>query len=173
VASSAWSLAQDGDTVEALKRILKAEQLLEHQAASGIGQHRSWAYAALSRAYLLMDRLDDAQRLARRSFESSRRQPGFTAHALCLLGDLGIYHDRFDGVGAAAHYQGALALAQSHGMRPLTAQCHYGLGRMYCSMAQPQKGGEHFSAAAKLYRDMDMGFWLERLEAESRDSAVV
>jgi class 3 adenylate cyclase/tetratricopeptide (TPR) repeat protein len=173
VASSAWSLAQDGDTVEALKRILKAEQLLEHQAASGIGQHRSWAYAALSRAYLLMNRLDDAQRLARRSFESSRRQPGFTAHALCLLGDLGISHDRFDGVGAAAHYQGALALAQSHGMRPLTAQCHYGLGRLYCSMAQPQKGEEHFSAAAKLYRDMDMGFWLERLEAESKDSAVV
>jgi len=173
VASSAWSLAQDGDTVEALNRISKAEQLLEHQAASGIGQHRSWAYAAISRAYLLLDRLDGAQRLARRSFESSRRQPGFTAHALCLLGDLEISRDRLDGAGAAAHYQEALALAKSHGMRPLTAQCHYGLGRLYRRIAQPQKAEEHFSAAAKLYRDLDMGFWLERLEAESKDSAVV
>jgi tetratricopeptide (TPR) repeat protein len=156
-----------------LNRILKAERLLEHQAASGIGQHRSWAYAALSRAYLLLDRLDDAQRLARRSFESSRRQPGFTAHALCLLGDLEICRDRFDGAEAAAHYGQALALAQSHGMGPLTAQCHYGLGRLYRRTAQPQKSGEHFSAAMNLYREMDMGSWLDRLEAESRDSAVV
>jgi tetratricopeptide (TPR) repeat protein len=173
VASSAWSLAQDGNTVEALTRILKAEQLLEHQAASGIGQHRSWAYAALSRAYLLLDRLDDAQRLARRSFESSQRQPGFTAHALCLLGDLEICRDRFDGAEAAAHYRKALAMAQSQSMRPLTAQCHYGLGRLYRRVAQPEKSREHFAAAMKLYREMDMGFWLERLEAESRHSAVV
>jgi tetratricopeptide (TPR) repeat protein len=173
VASSAWSLAQDGDSVEALNRILKAEQLLENQAASGIGQHRSWAYAALSRAYLLLDRLDDAQRLARRSFESSQHQPGFTAHALCLLGDLEISRDRFDGAEAATHYREASALAQSHGMLPLAAQCHFGLGRLHQRIAEPQKAAEHFSAAAKLYREMDMGFWLERLEAESKDSAIV
>jgi hypothetical protein len=58
-------------------------------------------------------------------------------------------------------------------MLPLAAQCHFGLGRLHQRIAEPQKAAEHFSAAAKLYREMDMGFWLERLEAESKDSAIV
>ena len=88
VASSAWVLAQIGEASEALSRVREGEQLLERQAARGIVGHRGWAYHAVSRACLLLGRLDEARRLADRSVESSQRQPGFAAHALHLLGDI-------------------------------------------------------------------------------------
>ena len=128
VASSAWALAQIGEASEALSRVREAEELLERQAATGIVGHRSWAYHAVSRACLLLGRLDEARRLGGRSVESSQRQPGFTAHALRLLGDLATHPDRFDAESGAAHYRQALALAELHGMRPLVAHCHLGLG---------------------------------------------
>ena len=82
VAASAWALAQIGEASEALSRVREGEQLLERQAARGIVGHRGWAYHAVSRACLLLGRLDEARRLGDRSVESSQRQPGFAAHAL-------------------------------------------------------------------------------------------
>ena len=131
VASSAWALAQLGEASEALNRVREGEQLLEHQAGEGIVGHRGWAYGAVGRACLLLGRLDEARRLADRSVESSQRQPGFAAHALRLLGDIATHPDRFDAESGAAHYREALALAELHGMRPLVAHCHLGLGKLY------------------------------------------
>ena len=60
IASSAWALAQIGETRRASNRVQEAEQLLERQAARGIAGHRGWAYHAAGRACLLLGRLDDA-----------------------------------------------------------------------------------------------------------------
>src|SRR5262249_49150279 len=90
VASSAWALAQLGETSEALNRLREGEQLLERQAASGIAFHRAWGYHALGRAGLGLHGLDEAQRLGYRGVETSQGYPGIAAHALDLLRDSAI-----------------------------------------------------------------------------------
>ncbi len=54
-------------------------------------------------------------------------------------------------------------------MRPLTAHCHLGLGRL----GRLERGTEGSAAAeeslltaTKMYRDMDMTFWLVQAETE-------
>jgi class 3 adenylate cyclase/tetratricopeptide (TPR) repeat protein len=162
VASSAWGLAQIGEASEALSRMREAEQLLGRQAALGIVGHGGWAYHAAGRAALLLGRLEDAQRLAKRAIESTQRQPGFRAHALHLLGDIAAYPETFAPDTAVEHYREARALAQQHGMRPLTAHCHLGLGTLHRRTGKPGEAREHLSTAATMYREMDMGFWLKQ-----------
>jgi tetratricopeptide (TPR) repeat protein len=161
-------LAQIGEASEALSRVREAEQLLERQTTMGIVGHRSWSYYAVSRACLLLGRVDEARQLGSRSVESSQRQPGFRAHALHLLGDLAAYPDQFDAESGVAHYHQALALAQSHGMRPLVAHCHLGLGKLYRRAGQLKHARENLATATTMYREMDMGFFLEHGEADIR-----
>jgi tetratricopeptide (TPR) repeat protein len=170
VPASAWVLAQLGEASEALNRVREGEQLLERQAARGIVGHRSWAYGAVGRACLLLGRLDEAGHLGDRAVESSRRQPGFTAHALHLLGDIATHPDRFDAERGAAHYREALALARRLGMRPLVAHCHHGLGKLYRRIGEIEQARENLTAATTMYREMEMGFWLEQGEAEMAKS---
>jgi len=162
VASSAWALAQIGDAGQALSRVRESEQLLDRQAAKGIVGHRSWAYYAVGRACLSLGRLDEARELAGRSAESSKHQPGFKAHALRLLGDLASHPRQFDAQGGEAYYRQALELAQQHGMRPLVAHCHLGLGRLYDRIGKPELARESLTVAQTMYRDMTMHFWLEQ-----------
>jgi tetratricopeptide (TPR) repeat protein len=162
VSAFAWVLAQLGEGSQALDRAREGEQLLEQQEARGIVSHRIWAYGALGRAFLLLDRLDEARRLGGRALESSRRQPGVRAHALHLLGDVATHPDRFDAESGATYYREALALAQVHGMRPLVAHCHLGLGKLYRRNGEADLARDNLAAAATMYREMDMGFWLEQ-----------
>jgi len=173
VPASAWILAQLGRASEALDRVGEGEKLLERQAERGIVGHRGWAYGAVSRAYLLLGRLDEARRLVDRAIESSRRQPGFMANALRLLGDIATHPDRFDAESGAAHYQEALALAQRHGMRPLVAHCHLGLGRLYRRIGETEHAREDLATATTMYRDMEMGFWLDQGEEELAKSDIM
>jgi tetratricopeptide (TPR) repeat protein len=165
VASSAWALAELGEAKEALDRVQEAEQLLERQAARGIVGHRAWAYHGVSRACLLLGRYDEARRLGNCALKSSRRQPGFAAHALHLLGDIASHPDQFDAEGGAAYYRQALAIAEPHSMRPLVAHCRLGLGKLYGRIGKPEHARENLTAATTMYRDMDMDF---RLEEEVR-----
>jgi class 3 adenylate cyclase/tetratricopeptide (TPR) repeat protein len=170
VAASAWALAQLGEASEALNVIREAEQLLDREAASGIVAYGGWAYGAVGRACLLLGRPDEARRLADRALESSRQQPGFTAHALHLLGDTAIYPHGFDAEKGVAHYHNALLLAQLHCMRPLVAHCHFGLGKLYHHIGETEHAGDNFAAASRMYREMEMDFWLHQTKAEMRDS---
>jgi class 3 adenylate cyclase/tetratricopeptide (TPR) repeat protein len=162
VACSAWALAQIGKAKEALSRVREAEQLLARQAERGIFGHRSWAYHAVSRACLLLGRFDEAHRLAERSVESSQQLPGFAAHALLLLGDIMSHPDRFDAEKGAAYYREALALAERHGMRPVVAHCHLGLGKLYRRIGKPDHARENLTTATTMYREMEMEFWIEQ-----------
>jgi len=116
------ALAEIGEASEALNRVREGEQLLERQAARGIVGHRGWAYGAAVAPVCCSAGSTRRQRLGDRAIESSRHQPGFTAHALRLLGDIAAHPDRFDPESGAARYREALALARLHGMRPLVAQ---------------------------------------------------
>ncbi len=163
VAASAWALAQIGETDEALERVHEAEELLERQAAHGIVSHRGWAYHAAGRACSVIGQRERARHLAERAVGTSQHQPGFAAHALHLLGDLASQSDQFDPESSTAHYREALALAQKHGMRPLIAHCHLGLGKVY-SRTGKVEAHKHLVTAATMYREMDMAFWLKQAE---------
>jgi tetratricopeptide (TPR) repeat protein len=162
VASSAWALARAGEPSEASNRVREAQQLLEREAARGIVAHRNWGHAAVSRACLLLGRIDEASRMADRAIESSRRQPGFAAHARRLLGDIATHPERFDAERGATHYREALVLAERHAMRPLVAHCHLGLGKLYRRVGETALARENLTTAATMYREMDMSFWLEQ-----------
>src|SRR5262249_29829375 len=81
VACSTWVLAQLGQADEALGRLGESKRLLEREISTGYVPYHGWSYHALGRACLLLDRLDEAEMLARRALERSARQPGFVAHA--------------------------------------------------------------------------------------------
>jgi len=65
-------------------------------------------------------------------------------------------------------YRDAAAMAERIGMRPLTAHCHFGLGKVYRRTGKPEQAREHLATATRMYREMGMTYWLERAEAELR-----
>jgi tetratricopeptide (TPR) repeat protein len=166
VASSAWVLAQLGEATEALNRLREGEQLVERYATGGAVIRLGWICAALSRAGLLLGRLDEARRLGDRAIDASPHQPGFAAHALHLLGDIATHPGQFNAEQGEAHYRQALALAEPRGMRPLVAHCHFSLGRLYRKTDKRQEAEEHLTTATTMYREMGMTYWLEKAQAE-------
>ena len=50
-------------------------------------------------------------------------------------------------------------------MRPLQAHCHHGLGTLYAKTGQQEQARAALSTAIKMYRTMEMTFWLPQAEA--------
>ena len=67
---------------------------------------------------------------------------------------------------AEAAYQESLTRATELDLRPLVAHCHLGLGKLYRQTGNRAKAAEHLTTTTTMYREMDMGFWLEKAEAE-------
>ena len=171
LASSAWALAQLGEAGEALNRLRESEPLLDRQAARGTVGYNGEGYHALGRASLLLGRLDEARRLGNRAVEFSPCHPGYAAHAQHLLGDIATHPDRFDAESGEANYRKALSLAEPRRMRPLVAHCHFGLGKLYRQTNKREQAREHLTTAITMYREMEMRFWLELAEVETRELA--
>ena len=49
-------------------------------------------------------------------------------------------------------------------MRPLVAHCHLGLSKLYRRTGKLEHARENLTTATTMYREMDMGFWLEQAE---------
>ena len=64
-----------------------------------------------------------------------------------------------------------MTLAEPRGMRPLVAHCHLGLGKLYARTRKRQEAQEHLTRATTMYREMDMRFWLDLAEAETKEKA--
>ena len=122
----------------------------------------------LGEAHLLAGRRNDAAAFARRALDLAHRQKerGNEAWFLRLLGDIAAHADLPDPEAAEGHYTQALARAEELGMRPLAAHCHLGLGKLFHHTGDRAKAAEHLTIAATMYREMDMGVWLEKAEAE-------
>jgi Tetratricopeptide repeat len=125
----------------------------------------------LGGAYLLDGRLADATRITQAGLVAARQrgERGVEGQLLRLLGDVAAHPDRLEVETAEAHYRHALALTDELGMRPLVAHCHLGLGKLFRRTGKPEEAQEHLATAATMYREMDMRFWLEKAEAESRE----
>jgi class 3 adenylate cyclase/tetratricopeptide (TPR) repeat protein len=138
--------------------------------SAGIGFHHSLSVVQLGEAYLLADQVENARACADRAvmFARGRGERGYEAWALRLLGEIASHHARPDVTTAAAHYGAAMTLASELEMRPLVAHCHLGLGKLSSRTGDPAKAQEHLAAASAMYREMEMRFWLEQAEAETR-----
>jgi tetratricopeptide (TPR) repeat protein len=125
----------------------------------------------LSEAYLLAGREADARPAAQRALRLARQQKerGNEAYTLRLLGEIAAREDLLDVGEAEDNYRQALALAEELGMRPLVAHCHVGIGTMYRQTGKREQAKEHLITATAMMREMEMGLWLERAEAELKD----
>jgi class 3 adenylate cyclase/tetratricopeptide (TPR) repeat protein len=159
VASSAWVLAQAGETGEALNRIREGERLI-----AGRTRKPPATCLYLGQAYRLLGRPDEARILAEYAAES--REIGVASQAVHLLGDIATDPDRFNAESGEAHYRRAWVLAERLSMRPLVAHCHLGLGKLYRRTGKRAQAQEHLNTATTLYREMGMRFWLEQAEKE-------
>ncbi len=153
-------------------RLSEALPLLE-QAVGQPAAKRSVYHARLlgylSEAYLLDGRPEEALPLALSVLELSRnrKERGFQAWGLWLLGEITARRHPGEVEPAEAHYHQALALAEDLGMRPLMAHCRCGLGRLYATVGRQEQARAELAAANELYRSMDMTFWLTNSQ-ESR-----
>lgn len=85
-----------------------------------------------------------------------------------LLGAIAAHPDRVEVDIAEGHYRQALALAEELGLRPLTAHCHLGLGRLYRGAGTRQQAREHITTET-MFREMDMRYWREQAETAMRE----
>jgi tetratricopeptide (TPR) repeat protein len=142
------------------------QQALAAYESAGIGAYHSLSVEQLGEAYLLADQVENARTCADRAvmLERERGERGYEAWVLRLLGEIASHHARPDEATAAAHYGAAMTLASELEMRPLVAHCHFGLGRLYRRTGKPEQAQEHLSTAMAMYGEMEMTYWLEKLE---------
>jgi class 3 adenylate cyclase/tetratricopeptide (TPR) repeat protein len=129
------------------------------------------ARAQLAQAYLLLGKREEADLIASQALDTSRRhaERGREAEALYVLGEIGLSTISMDIPRVQDHYRQAMVLADEIGLRPLIAHCHVGLGKLYRRTERQQQAKEHLTTAITMMREMEMGLWLERAEAELKE----
>jgi class 3 adenylate cyclase/tetratricopeptide (TPR) repeat protein len=167
-ATLGYAYALSGRTAEAIPLL---EEAVERPVLNGTQQGQSLRTIWLSEAYLLASRELDACTAAQRALGLARqhKERGHEAYTLLLLGEIAAREDSLDIGKGEYHYCQALTLAAELGMRPLIAHCHVGLGKLYRRIGSRQQAEEHLTTAATMMRDMQMGLWLEKAEAELRE----
>ena len=120
----------------------------------------------LGEARLRAGHVEDASEQAMHALALARdrNERGYQAWAHRLLGEIASHQDEL--AESAASYREALKLADKLGMRPLTAHCHLGLGRLERRTDGSAAAEERVLKATKMYRDMDMNFWVAQAETE-------
>jgi class 3 adenylate cyclase/tetratricopeptide (TPR) repeat protein len=158
-------------------RLPDARRLLEEVArsettVSSMGVGRSIQVAWLGEAYALDQQLDDALERAQEALAlaQNHEEHGHEAWAHRLLGQIALRRrDLPDARAAEDHFRRALTIATELEMRPLMAHCHLGLGKFYRRTGQCEQARECLFTAATMYREMDMGSWLEQADADMRE----
>jgi class 3 adenylate cyclase/tetratricopeptide (TPR) repeat protein len=122
----------------------------------------------LGEVHLLAGRLDDALVSGTRALAMARGrgQRGDEASALRLLGDVAAHREPGDTEGVERHLRAAAGLAEELAMRPLVARCRFTLAEFYRRARDRGQASQELNAAAALFRQLGMRFWLARAEAE-------
>jgi len=125
----------------------------------------------LDQGYLLIGKLGEALSLASGALDLSRRrgERSYEALALYVLSEIALFTNPVDIAKAEDHYRKAMVLADGLKMRPLIAHCHAGLGKLYRRIGSRQQAEEHLTTATAMMREMEMGLWLEKAEAELKE----
>jgi len=160
-----YAYALSGRVAEALPLL---QQAVEHTATMKLMGCHSLRVVCLGEAYLLAGRLKEAGQLAEHALELSRKykEQGHQAWALRLLGEFASRRDPLAIQNAETFYRQAMALADELGMRPLAGHCHLGLGTLDRQMGRIEEARSALSTAIRLFKSMEMTFWLTCAEAE-------
>ena len=174
VSEASWAAAQLGYAYLHLGRITDALTLLE-PAVERPTMRRFYTpqVSWLGEAYLLAGRREEAHQVASRGLGLARdkKERGYEAWALKLLGDIAANEDPPDVEEAEEYYRKAMTLADELGMRPLIAHCNLGLGKLYRRTEKKHEAKEYLTTTTAMMREMQMGLWLEMAEAELRELA--
>jgi class 3 adenylate cyclase len=143
------------------------EQRIEADLASGLVSQHTLTVILLGEALAAAGH--DEEALARASegldLARCRKEPGYEAYALRLLGETLGQPDP-DDARAERSYEEALELADRLGMRPLAAHCHRDLAALARRRGDLDAGHTHLTLARTLYDQLTMARWLEQVEAE-------
>jgi hypothetical protein len=151
-----------------LGRRLFTRQPRNFRILLGVKSELSLSYHAWAEGLVLAGKMQDAKNMADRALELAvaSGEHGNEVGTLCILGAITASEAPAALVPACSLYEQAKTLAEELGMRPVAADCHLGLGRLYRRTGDATKAHEHLTIAATMYREMGMGFWLEKAEAE-------
>ena len=152
-------------------RLAEALPLLEESARDNLTKDKAQSLAYLAQGYLLSGRIEDARSTVARALElaCAHGERASEAFALYVLGTIAAQSDASGK--AEAHYGNARTLGDELSMRPLVAHCHLGLGKLYRRTGKREQAQEHLTAAATMYREMGMTYWLKKAEVEMRQLA--
>jgi len=165
----AWTLAVLGQAGEAARRAGDAERRLDVVRSLGREGGGAETCIALSHCYLVLQRLDDADRMTARVAHD--RTAASRAQALRLQAEIAAHPSRFQPETAEESYRRALSLAEQCEMRPLVAHCHFGFGKLYRRTDECSAAHDQLTTATTMYREMGMTSWLERAEEELSEAA--
>jgi class 3 adenylate cyclase/DNA-binding SARP family transcriptional activator len=157
---AAYALA--GRPEEALPLIAEAVEVFRHRE---VHFRPALILLCAGNTYLSFGQIDEADSHAREALALTRRLGARAneAHALCLIGDIATTSGDKE---AEEYYRQSIALAEPRGMRPLVAHCHLGLGKLYRRTNIGEHAQARLNLAAKMYREMGMTCWQNRVEAE-------
>jgi DNA-binding NtrC family response regulator/tetratricopeptide (TPR) repeat protein len=160
-----FSYVRAGRLAEAIPLLQEA---VAHAGVSGQRTGYPTRVARLAHAYLLAGRRGEAEETIRRGLSLARehRQLADEAECLHVLGAIASAPPVELAAGETYLTQ-ARDIADSLGMRPLTAHCHLALGRLYRCAGKSDQAREHLAIAATKYREMDMTAWLDEANAEA------
>jgi tetratricopeptide (TPR) repeat protein len=102
----------------------------------------------------------------------NHKERGHEAWALKMLGDIAIHRESPQTEQAEVYYRQASAVSDALGMQPLRAHCKFGLGNVYALTGAWEQARAELTAAAELYRSMEMTFWFNRGEAALKNMAM-
>jgi len=157
-ALSAWIHARLARSQDAVTRARDAESLLDVSRAQARIAGNSWSWFWLSRTFLLLGQVEDAERALARVLEPPAAAA--EAHAAYLRGEIAAHPLRSQHRRSEECYGQARMLAGKLAMRPLAAHCHIGLTRLFTRTDRPDEAMTHLRIATTMCRDLDMEPWL-------------
>ena len=158
-----WVLSWSVSPSEGLPYLERAVDIHE---ATGLKVYLPRMYRFWADALLLAGDTGAARQKAQHALDLSRElgERGEEAQTLVLLADIAA--ESVDENVAGTLYGEARQLAEELGMRPFVAHCHHGIGRLQGRTGHGMQSVEHLTTAGAMYREMDMQFWLDKVNAE-------
>jgi class 3 adenylate cyclase/tetratricopeptide (TPR) repeat protein len=156
-----WVLAWTGRTDEALPYLERSVSVHE---TLGINAYLSVFCCRLAEALRLAGRAADAAPVAARALDLARRfgERGIESEILLALGEIDEALAPDDIEAADARYRQAVDLAEALGLKPVLARAHLRRGQLRQRAGDTEGAQAHLAVATRMFREMDMRFWLGR-----------
>jgi class 3 adenylate cyclase/tetratricopeptide (TPR) repeat protein len=158
-----WVLAWTGRTEEALPYLERSVSVHE---TLGINAYLSVFCCRLAEALRLAGRAAEAAPVAARALDLARRfgERGIESEILLALGEIDEALAPEDVDRADARYRQAIEIGEALGLRPVLARAHLRRGQFRLRIGDEAAARGDLATATRMFREMDMRFWLGRAE---------